>query len=147
MKTPLPLLAVLIAVLLSGSAWAAETTIAVIGNPGSPIKNLSLPQIMSLYTGRQDSAFDSFSAVPLDQPNGSELRAEFYRSITGQSETQINAFWARLAFSGRAIPPRPMMDSAAVIKRVASDPHAIGYVEKETVTKDVVVICDIKIKN
>jgi ABC-type phosphate transport system substrate-binding protein len=85
--------------------------------------------------------------LPLDQPNGSDLRREFYRSVTGQNETQINAFWARLAFSGRALPPRQMNDSAAIIQRVAGDIHAIGYVDKDSVTKDVTVICDIKIKN
>lgn len=139
------LIAVLASILLSGSAAAEE--IAVIGNPASPIRALSVTQVMSLYTGRQDPAFDNFAVTPLDQPNGSSLRGEFYRSVTGQSETQINAFWARLAFSGRALPPRPMNDSAAVIKRVASDVHAIGYVDKDKVTKDVIVICDIKIKN
>jgi ABC-type phosphate transport system substrate-binding protein len=142
------LITALVAILLGAPPVAAEETeIVVIGNPASPIKTLTPSQVMSLYTGRQDSAFDSFSAVPLDQPNGSELRRAFYFSVTGQSETQINAFWARLAFSGRALPPRPMSDSAAVVKRVAGDIHAIGYVAKEAVTKEVTVICDIKIKN
>ncbi len=143
----IPFIAALLAILLSAPVAAEEMVIAVIGNPASPIKSLSVSQVMSLYTGRADSAFDTFSAVPLDQPNGSELRRAFYFSVTGQSETQINAFWARLAFSGRALPPRPMNDSAAIVKRVAGDIHAIGYVAKEAVTKDVTVICDIKIKN
>jgi len=142
-----PFIAALLAILLGSPAFADETSIAVIANPASPIKTLSPSQIMSLYTGRQDSAFDSFSAVPLDQPNGSELRRAFYFSITGQNEAQINAFWARLAFSGRALPPRPMNDSAAIVNRVAADIHAIGYVTRDAVTRDVTVICDIKIKN
>ena len=141
------LTALLLMILAGGWVSAAEISIAVIGNPGSPIRTLSQSQVMSLYTGRPDSAFDAFSAVPLDQPNGSDLRQDFYRSLTGQSETQINAFWARLAFSGRALPPRPMNDSAAVVKRVAADVHAIGYVTREAVTKDVTVLCDIKLKN
>jgi ABC-type phosphate transport system substrate-binding protein len=140
-------IAALVAIILSGPPAAADMTIAVIGNPASPIRTLSVSQVMSLYTGRPDSAFDSFAATPLDQPNGSSLREAFYRSVTGQNETQINAFWARLAFSGRALPPRPMSDSAAIIRKVADDVHAIGYIDKAAVTKDVVVICDIKIKN
>jgi ABC-type phosphate transport system substrate-binding protein len=141
------LITALLAILLGAPVDAGELVIAVIGNPASPIKSLSLSQVMSLYTGRTDSAFDSFSAIPLDQPNGSDLRRAFYVAVTGQSETQINAFWARLAFSGRALPPRPMTDSAAIVKRVAGDIHAIGYVAQEAVTKDVTVICDIKIQN
>jgi ABC-type phosphate transport system substrate-binding protein len=141
------LITALLAILLGSPVAADEIVIAVIGNPGSPIKFLSPSQVMSLYTGRQDSAFDTFAAIPLDQPNGSDLRRAFYQSVTGQSETQINAFWARLAFSGRALPPRQMNDSAAIVKRVASDIHAIGYVAKEAVTKEVTVICDIRIKN
>lgn len=141
------LIAALLAFFLGGSAAAGELVIAVIGNPASPIKNLTPSQVMSLYTGRQDSVFDTFPAVPLDHPNGSELRRDFYLSVTGQSETQINAFWARLAFSGRALPPRQLTDGAAIIKRVAGDVHAIGYVAKEMVTRDVIVICDIRIKN
>ena len=143
----LTLIAALLACLLGGPAGAGELVIAVIGNPASPIKSLSPAQVMSLYTGRQDSAFDTFAPVPLDQPNGSDLRRDFYLSVTGQSETQINAFWARLAFSGRALPPRQMNDSAAIIKRVAGDAHAIGYVAREMVTRDVIVICDIRIQN
>ena len=57
------------------------------------------------------------------------LRASFYRRLLGREIAEINAYWARLQFSGRTQPPLRVSDSAAAVARVAEDPQAIAFVD------------------
>jgi hypothetical protein len=39
----------------------------------------------------------------VDLPNG-QVRDEFYLKLTGKNPAQIQAYWSRLVFTGRALP-------------------------------------------
>jgi ABC-type phosphate transport system substrate-binding protein len=40
-------------------------------------------------------------------------------------------------FSGRALPPKELSDDDAVVKAVAADPNAVGYVDASAVNGSV----------
>ena len=42
---------------------------------------------------------------------------------------QINAYWARLSFTGQANPPRRLADKAAIMQVVEKNQDALGYVD------------------
>ena len=48
--------------------------------------------------------------------------------------------WSRLIFTGKATPPKELPDAAAVKKAVATDPKAIGYIDKSEVDSTVKVL-------
>ena len=65
------------------------------------------------------------------------MRSRFFLALNGMSLRSVNAYWARLQFSGVSQPPIPLPDSLAVIKLVHHNRLAIGYVEAPAVTGDV----------
>lgn len=120
----------LAALLLTTQAAFAE--IVVVGHPNA--SPLTKDQIAEIYLGK------SQAAQPVDLPEASPVRASFYEKATGKDAAQVKATWARLAFSGKAQPPKEAPDAAAVKKEVASNPKAVGYLDKSAVDGTVKVL-------
>ena len=53
---------------------------------------------------------------------------------------EISAYWARLKFSGRTQPPEQIDDAESVLRRVAAERGAIGYIDAARVDKRVRVV-------
>jgi ABC-type phosphate transport system substrate-binding protein len=115
---------------------ANASDVIVIGNTGAP--SLSKEQISDIFLGKSAASF-----TPLDQPISASIRAEFYQKVAGKDPTQVKAIWSRLAFSGQGQPPKELADDAAVKKMVASDPKAIGYIDKKNVDSSVKVLLSV----
>lgn len=101
--------------------------IVMIGN----IKNtqqLTVLQVQDIYMGRTRTLPDGNLAYPFDQ---TDLRDEFYLKLTQRSVAQINAYWARLMFSGKTSPPTKLADDQSIIEIVKKHEGAIGYINKE----------------
>ncbi len=123
-----PLIRTLLVLLSSLNCWASAD-ILVIVNPDSPLAATSKQLISDIYLGRVRSTASSERLLILDQPRNSELRSRFFRQLNGMNLRNINAYWARLEFSGDCQPPITMSDSASVINEVSNNRLAVGYVE------------------
>ena len=123
-------------------AWVfpSYAEIVVIVNRDNEISKLEKNQVIDLYMGRYIIFPNGIPALPVDQPVNSKIREEFYEKLTGKSVAQINAYWARLIFSGRASPPRIMPDAKATIRVVRENRDAIAYIEKKYVDDTVKVV-------
>lgn len=108
-------------------ASSAQAQVAVIANPHNTAATLTAKQVQDIFLGRTRTFPDGRFALPIDQ--SSTLRAEFYRKLTDRPIEQINAYWARILFTGQASPPLQLPDSAAVLKTVRENEGAIGYVD------------------
>lgn len=104
------------------AATSAQAELVVIVNPAAG--SLTTDQVADIFLGR-NTAF-----TPVDQAEGSAVRAEFYKKATGRDPAQVKAVWSRLVFSGKGQPPKEHADAAAVKKAVAADPKAVGYIDK-----------------
>ena len=105
--------------------------IVVIVNPAAAL--ISKEQIADLYLGRTGAW------TPIDQAPDSLIYAQFYKKVTGHDSAQVKAIWSRILFTGRGLPPKQLLDSAAVKKAVAANPKAVGYIEKSAVDASVKV--------
>jgi ABC-type phosphate transport system substrate-binding protein len=117
-----------ILLLISAQAWA---DIVVVVHPQSELKNLTKQQVIDIYMGRLQISADGGKIVPYDQPQDSEIRAAFYQNLTGKPVASVNAYWARLLFTGRASPPRQPSDSMSIVDIVAESLYAIGYIDEK----------------
>lgn len=113
-------------------ANARAEDIVVIANPAAA--PISKEQIADVYLAR------SSAWTPIDQSAVSSIYSEFYRKATGRDAAQVKAIWSRILFTGRGVPPKQLLDSAAVKKAVAANPKAIGYIEKSAVDASIKVI-------
>lgn len=118
--------------------------IVVIVNPSNEITELTQRQVIDLYMGRTSHFPNGEKLQRYDQHSNSIARAEFYYRITGKSVAAINAYWARLTFTGRASPPRIVFDNLEMLKVVEENPSAIGYLEKKYLNEQVTVVLEIE---
>jgi ABC-type phosphate transport system substrate-binding protein len=95
-------------------------------------------EISRVYLG------ESNTMIPLDIANPSLARREFYTRILGKDDGQVKAKWSRLVFAGKGSAPRELTSGAEVVKAVAADPHAIGYVDRSFVNMTVKIILTLK---
>lgn len=140
--------------LLAGLLWlclplAARADVAVIVHPSNPVQTMTARQISDLYLGRirNFGTGDYRGAIPVtvyEQPADSALREAFFRALNGMPIKQLNAYWARLRFSGEVLPPVALADSRAVLATVGSDQSAIGYVDAAALDGSVKVVLLLK---
>ena len=120
-------LACLLLLLVSTSIFA---DISVITNIDNNIDSISKQKIQEVFMGRSRSFPNGGFALPLDL---NTLRSDFYYKLTGRPVEQINAYWARIMFSGQASPPIMLPDEKTVISTVRENKSAIGYIESNHV--------------
>lgn len=128
---------------LFGAALLAQAQVAVIVNPKNPAAEMTADQVSSIFLGKSNTLPSGATAAPTDLPDGSAVRDKFYSTVTGKQASQVKAAWSRLVFSGKATPPKEMGSAADVKKFVASNPDAIGYIEKSAVDGSVKVVLSV----
>ncbi len=122
----------IVAIALLSTSVMAQAGVAVVGHPSA--QALTKDQVSDIYLGK------NLAAAPVDLPDASPVRAEFYKKATGRDASQIKAAWSRIAFSGKGQPPKEVADDAAVKKAVAADPKAVGYIDSAAVDGSVKVL-------
>ena len=95
------------------------------------IEQLSKKQVISLFLGRTKFLPSGEKAQALDFPIESPKRASFYHALTGKNIADIDAYWARLKYSGKASPPTPVDSDEQIIALVSSVSAAIAYLPLE----------------
>jgi ABC-type phosphate transport system substrate-binding protein len=118
-------------------AVTAHAEIAVIVNRDNPVQSIESRRVRDIFMGRIRSFSYGSIALPLDK---STLRARFYELLTGRGIEQVNAYWARIMFSGQASPPTIVPDDEAVLKTVRMNEGAIDYIDASRVDDSVRVV-------
>ena len=126
---------------LPTSALAAD--ILVIVHASNPLTQLQPKQVVDLFMGRTTSFPGGAAARTLDWNAGLPQRESFYKSLTGKSEAQVDAYWATLIFAGRMSPPKQLVDEPTLIAEVARNTEAIAYVTRQTLPKNVKIVMEL----
>jgi ABC-type phosphate transport system substrate-binding protein len=129
---------------LLASTANAEPDITIIAHNNNELGELTRKQIADIYMGRITSLPNGNIPLPLDYQGDSAARTRFYQAITGKNMAQINAYWARLSFTGQANPPRRLVDKSAVLKVVEKNQDALGYVDTPAPDANVKPVMTIK---
>ena len=119
---------------------ASEANVVTVVSAKSPITALSKAQIADIFLGKSNSFPDGAQATPIDQPEASRVREEFYDKVTGKSLAQLKAHWSKIIFTGRGRPPKTVSSGADVKKLLAENVLAIGYIEDTQVDPSVRVV-------
>lgn len=110
-------------------ATCTQAQIIVIGNLAG-IESLSATQVEDVFMGRMRSLSNGRVATPVDY---TALRAEFYGKLISRPIEQVDAYWARIIFTGLASAPVKLPNDDDVITTVAENIDAIGYIDQECV--------------
>ena len=130
----IPFVRLIAGLVITLASYAAMADFVVVVNPKNPATGITKDQIAQCFLG----ATNAFS--PIDLPESSPIRTEFYKVVTEKEPSQVRSIWAKLVFTGKARPAKQMQTSEDVKKQVASDVNAIGYIEKSAVDASVKVV-------
>lgn len=118
----------------------ARADLVLVANPQSGIERLTQDEVINIYLGRYRRLTSGIAAEPVDLANDSELRARFYRGLVNKSPAEINAYWARLVFSGKTRPPQQSGSVEAALQYVAARPGALAYLDRSQVDRRVRIV-------
>lgn len=108
----------------------ALADVVVVVDAKSGVERLTQDEVINIFLGRHRKLPTGIAALPIDQPLSGGLRAEFYRKLTDKDLAEINAYWARLYFSGKTRPPLQAASVSEVVAHVAGTPGGVGYLER-----------------
>lgn len=125
--------------LVSSSLWGQAKTYKVIVNASNPMTSISYENVSRIFLKKSSKFPNGISAAPVDLPGNSPIRERFSEDVYGQSASAVDAYWQKLIFSGRDIPPAQKSEKG-VLDFVRSNEGAIGYVSATADTSGVKVI-------
>jgi ABC-type phosphate transport system substrate-binding protein len=123
--------------LLAAAAACSAADIVVVVSSRSAVTSLRQDQVAAIFLGQEARFPDGSDAVALDQTADSPLRDQFYLKVTGKTRALLKAYWSKMVFTGRGLPPREAPDSIAVRKAVADNPSVIGYIDRDALDASV----------
>lgn len=112
----------------------AQAEVVVVVGTKNPAASMSKERASDIFLGK------ATNLTPLDQPESSALRDDFYSKVTGKSAAQAKSYWSKLSFTGKGTPPAEAQNSADIKKQVSGNPNLIGYIEKAAVDSSVKVL-------
>ncbi len=121
-------------------ATLASAEVVTVVSTQNPTTALSRSEVSNIFLGKTSHFPDGTPAVPIDQPEGSAPRAEFYRSVSNRQPAQIKAYWSKMIFTGRGQPPAVADNDEQAKKILASRPDAIGYIDRASVDQRIKVL-------
>lgn len=132
----LPLLA---AAWLAGSTGAvgaagstgSDTGFEVIVNSANPVSSLPADEVSRIFLHKAQVWPNGVHMMAVDLPEESPAREAFSRAVHARSTAAVKAYWQRMIFSGRDLPP-PEKSSAEVLGLVRGNPGGIGYLPPGT---------------
>ena len=134
------LLTAIVLAAMSATPVTAEPLggIAVIVHPSRQVE-LSVDLLGQIYLKRKRFWDDGTAIVPLNLAAGTDLRRAFGERVLRQTEVRLAEYWNRQYFYG-TLPPVTLASTQAVVRYVAGDPNAIGYVPLREVDGSVRVV-------
>lgn len=124
----------------SATATPASSDIAVVVNIENSVQELTPKQISDIFLGRRRTFPSGDPVLVLERERNSPLRKNFFQSLNGMTLKRLNAYWARLQFSGEVQPPPVLPDNESLLQTIRDNPDAIGYVDATYVDDSVKIV-------
>jgi len=126
--------------LLSLPVAAQDDELVLIVNPASGVERITRQEAINIFMGRYRKLPSGIVAFPIDIGSASSERRRFCRLLLQKEIADVDAYWARLVFSGQTSPPMQVPDEATAVQLVASNRSAIAYVDRALVDARVRVV-------
>ena len=118
----------------------AIAQMVVIVNKANPVAHISSAKLALYYRGEALLWKDGSRAIPVDLNEKNPLVSRFTDTILKMNVETKRQMWMLKLYSGKGSPPIQFKNEALVVSFVASEPGAIGYVNKESVNDSVKVL-------
>ncbi|ELP5730563.1 hypothetical protein QTV44_003849 [Vibrio vulnificus] len=117
----------LILLLIFLGSGLAQAEIFVVVSHESSIHQMKQSDVADIYLGRKRIFGQVEITQVLDRED--DVRERFFIRIANMRASQINAYWAKLKFSGRVRTPHLVETDEELLSHLLSNPNAIGYMQ------------------
>ncbi|HEV8579025.1 MAG TPA: substrate-binding domain-containing protein [Thermoanaerobaculia bacterium] len=126
---------------LAGFGLVARRSVAadpfvVIVNAANPVSSITVQDLSKAFMKKATRWPDGVEILPVDLKEQSAVRESFSRLIHEKSTSAVRAYWQKMIFSGREVPPPEKATSAEVLAFVRSNRGAVGYLAAEAALGD-----------
>lgn len=104
----------------------------VIVNSANAASFLREQEVSEMFLKKSPRWTDGVRVAPVDLDEGSSTRESFSQAVHRKSTAAIKAYWQKMIFSGREVPPPEKGSAAEVVSFVKANRGAIGYVSAGT---------------
>lgn len=101
--------------------------IAVFVNKNSSLKSMNKTQVRNFFLGRSRFSTASGRVITYDFDSDSQIRKAFYQSVTGKDISVIDAYLARLKYSGNVSLSLIESDWNSLLEAIKNDDKALAY--------------------
>jgi len=132
----------LFSVVLSSSALihtSAFAEVAVVVNQANT-SSFNKSTIKKIFLGKIKNFSNGRVAILLSPSSNSPIRKEFNKAVLGKSSNQVNAYWSKMIFTGKGVPPQEMKSASEIISAVTANQDTIAYIDAASVTDAVKVV-------
>ena len=119
---------------------AAQGEVAIIVSAKNPVSAMGNAQVADIFLGRTRKFPRQSAAVPVNLPESSATRDEFYVKEANKMPPLLKSYWSRLIFTGEAQPPREVDSMAVMKKMIADNPDYIVYLDINAVDPSVRIV-------
>lgn len=130
----------LLGLCLLAGAMNVNAGVVVISNPKVGLTSLTQDDVSRIFLAKTKTYPNNATAVPVNQNEGSPMRAAFEEKVLKKTPSQVNAYWTQLIFTGKGTPPKDVGGDAEVKKLVAENPDSIGYIDSASIDATVIVV-------
>ena len=113
--------------------------VVVVGHPDNT-NVLTGTQIRYIYLGKYKTFPNGDDVTFYDLPEGDKNRDEFRKKLLQKSQNSLSRYWARMLFSSKGRPPEVLSNADMIKQAIASNPHAIAYMDEGDVDMKVKVL-------
>lgn len=111
---------------------------AIIVHPDNT-NELKANDVRKIFLGKSKSFSNGDMATPIDLPDNNSNYPIFLKKVLRKSTSSLNAYWSRMMFSSKGLPPKTMKEVEAKAE-VANNKNAIAYISQSNVDSSVKVI-------
>ena len=123
------LLPVILTILVSSYACAADNRVAIIANSDNPLEKIPLSMIKRMYKNDILKWPDGVPVILYDLDVYSPIRETFSKDVLGRNPEKVAEDWAHKKITNQALnPPHTIKSERLIMRRISMQRGAIGYV-------------------
>lgn len=115
-----------------GAQKADVADFRVVVHPERPVEALPLPELSDIFFAKVDAWPDGREVVVVLRETDDAIRRAFDERVHGMTSSQVDRLLARRLMRGLSTRTEQAASDAEVLRRVGSEPGAVGYVAADT---------------
>lgn len=131
-------------VVASPSEAGGEDEIVVVVNKGNPITVATREELRPIFQTTKTQWADGTRTDPINLPEDNTLRQGFDAAVLGLDPDRVARYWVDRKIRGGERPPRKAATSGAVVRSVAGERGAVGYVRKSEANDTVKIVARVR---